>query len=720
MTHFDLDWGQVFPALALWERLPRETRRLFLKNVKPSEPARKPDLGEAFPVLDEVGFFQPSEGRIRATLRPEFKAFVKVVRAMDRNKVYDSPTAVAFNAYLKDNFTLDERAALGADKGHREYRYYGSYYGHPEVYRRTASSHWVKTFVASSPTSWHREQVSRQGPVPDPEVHAEAQKLVRFLIERGEPIALNDLPAAWDDRDPGRLPDALVRAIRGLLIFPALLDSDLEPIVGIWPSVATRLSAAPPKPATVPKAGEVFQAPFLADDMASVVVVCASEPLRLRGNDWKLFVKAEKEIAAQLAPLPEWLEEPFSLGHAARTDAALWLLRQTGRVAQAGVAGRDLRLEVTKKGRDWLSIGPKERLQELLDQMKEQIEEQISSKKSSENNQMGRRAPLRIVPRFIDNFEDDYGEEDYDDGFDDYNDAYYDAADEPPSSLSLMPYRLSGGQDELNNAELTKAVRQRCAELPSEGFVDAVALLEFEARGEHPLRRLLGLGSYFSLNLGPISSYSPSEGDLDVAWSRLLSDTFSQRLLPLGAVKVGLDKEGGMVLGLSEAGRYLFGLTQEFSIDLPDHQGEQSVVVQPNFDVVFLAPAPATEVVISRFAERKGRRVGVLFQITKQSIFVAASAGLAAEQVIESLRRVCANELPANVEREIQGWFAQCRRIEMQPSIVIRCPDEDTAARVRSVGKEKVRAISETVLEFSEPKQKTQFVRKLRGMGIFV
>ena len=75
-------------------------------------------------------------------------------------------------------------------------------------------------------------------------------------------------------------------------------------------------------------------------------------------------------------------------------------------------------------------------------------------------------------------------------------------------------------------------------------------------------------------------------------------------------------------------------------------------MVQPNFDVVFLAPSPATEVVISRFAERKGRRVGVLFQITKQSIFIAASAGLAAKQAIESLRRVCANELPANVERE--------------------------------------------------------------------
>ena len=56
----------------------------------------------------------------------------------------------------------------------------------------------------------------------------------------------------------------------------------------------------------------------------------------------------------------------------------------------------------------------------------------------------------------------------------------------------------------------------------------------------------------------------------------------------------------------------------------------------------------------------------------------------------------------------------------MQPDILIRCPDEDTAARVRAAGKGEVTEISETVLEFTDAKQKTQFVRKLRGMGVFV
>ena len=719
MNHFDLSWVRVFEALPLWERVPFEARRSFLKHVKPSEPARKPDLGEAFPLLEELGFFQPSEGRIRATLKPQFKVFVRVVRAMGRSQVYDSPTTVAFNAYLKDNFTLEERAAVGVAGGQRQRSYYGSYYREQDIYRRTASSQWVQTFVASSWVSWHDKQVSRQRPIPGPEVHSEAQELVRFLIERAEPVTLKDLCAAWDDRDPSRLPEAFVHGLRQLLVFPALRDGDLEPIVGIWPSAALRLSAAPPKPATVPKAGEVFQAPFLVDDMASIVVVCASEPLRLRGNDWRLFVKAEREIASQLAPLPEWLEEPFSLGPAARTDTALRLLAHTGRVVQAGVAGRDLRFEVTKKGRDWLSLGPKERLQELLNQIKESIKEEVSSKGSSKKNTARKRTPLRVIPRYAEDFDDDYGEDDDDYGYDSY-DPYYHDDYTPASPLNLLPYTLGAGHQELSNAELTEAVRQRCADLPSEGFVDAAVLLEFEARGEHPFRRLLALGSYLSFYLGPISLYSPSEGDLDIAWSRLLSDTFFQRLLPLGAVKVGMGEGGAISLGLSEVGRYLFDLTPEFSIDLPDHQADRSVVVQPNFDVVFLAPSPATEVVISRFAERRGRRVGVLFHITKQSIFIAASAGLTAEVVIENLRGVCSNELPANVEREIRGWSAQCRRIEMQPSIVIRCPDEDTAARVRSVGKGKVRAISETVLEFSEPKQKTQFVRKLRGMGIFV
>ena len=99
--------------------------------------------------------------------------------------------------------------------------------------------------------------------------------------------------------------------------------------------------------------------------------------------------------------------------------------------------------------------------------------------------------------------------------------------------------------------------------------------------------------------------------------------------------------------------------------------------MQPNFEVTFLGEAPGIEAEIGRFAERHGRQMGALFQITKKSIFAAAAVGMTAESVLEILERVCTREVPGNVRREIQGWFAQCRKVSFESVILIRCADRE-------------------------------------------
>jgi hypothetical protein len=44
----------------------------------------------------------------------------------------------------------------------------------------------------------------------------------------------------------------------------------------------------------------------------------------------------------------------------------------------------------------------------------------------------------------------------------------------------------------------------------------------------------------------------------------------------------------------------------------------------------------------------------------------------------KSLDRVSTQAAPANVRREIQGWFAQCRKATFESAILIRCPDRET------------------------------------------
>jgi hypothetical protein len=126
------------------------------------------------------------------------------------------------------------------------------------------------------------------------------------------------------------------------------------------------------------------------------------------------------------------------------------------------------------------------------------------------------------------------------------------------------------------------------------------------------------------------------------------------------------------------------------------------------------------EAEISRFAERKGKQMGVMFTITKKSVINGAAAGLTSATILETLQRVCGKEVPANVNREIEGWAAQCRRVEMGPATLVRCPDAETAMRIQGAAPDDFVAISDTVLELNGGVKPQDMARKLRAMGIFL
>jgi hypothetical protein len=208
-------------------------------------------------------------------------------------------------------------------------------------------------------------------------------------------------------------------------------------------------------------------------------------------------------------------------------------------------------------------------------------------------------------------------------------------------------------------------------------------------------------------------------------WARILQSYWHAYLVPLGGAEVGLADGGRLVFRLTDVGRYILGLADRFSYrsEGPETGGE--VVVQPNFEIVFLTPSPLAEATLARLAERSrsqthGRGVGALFKITTASIFAAAATGLTAEQALATLRELSHKPLPLNVEREIQGWCGQCRRVTVRRAVLIHCPDAPTAARVVAVSGRKASLLSETVVELADAKFQAELMKKLKALGIFV
>jgi hypothetical protein len=174
-----------------------------------------------------------------------------------------------------------------------------------------------------------------------------------------------------------------------------------------------------------------------------------------------------------------------------------------------------------------------------------------------------------------------------------------------------------------------------------------------------------------------------------------------------------------LAVRLTSAGQYMLGLRDDFE-ETARAAPEAQIVVQPNFEIAFLGRAPSQEAMISRYAERIGRGVGLLFRLTKASIVTYAAAGGEADAVLVELSSLGAKGVPNNVEREIRGWFGQCRRVSVRRSTVIQCPDADTAARVRAVVGKEATPIGDLLLEIPGDRLSPDTMRKLAKAGVFV
>jgi hypothetical protein len=661
MRTFEIDWLRFLNDLLSFQQLPVDARRVFMEKLIPSQSIMNGVLGEQGDVLLSSGFLIPGPRGQNVRVPMQYQSFCRVMRALQRQRVFDSPTHYLFDNYVTEHFTGYERSALCRVS-------YRDGYSGWTLYARISSPEWLRKFLEAKATDWEVPYADGRYYFPSLDVLRSTQELVRILMKRPEPLPLLDLPALWNKLDASLFPAYLQAGLRYLLFFTALRGDDLEPVVGIWPKITKKLfGGSPPAPGVVTPR-EVFHSPFLMEDMASILAASAAEPLRIRGDDYGLFARAEQEIGTTLGTLPEWVEREFQAKPQARITMGVAFARSYAFLKQKGRPGRDLRLELTEAGQRWMGLPAKERLKVLVDGLRCSFDRQ-----SDLDDYTGRK-------------------------------------------VSLLPYPVESGSMGPGHA-IRSSVLASYAERGLETFADLSEFLAYHRERDNPLISAQQENPRASFVIRGLYVSTPDPEDLEEGWSALLADFLRLRLVPLGAAKVGLHGQGAACFAITEVGRYMLGAQSDFEFAAVM---AGRIVVQPNFEVVFLAPAGRAESEIARFAERKGRHLGTLFKITKKSIHSAAAAGLTTEQVFETLRQCCAGELPANVEREITGWFAQCRRIRMIPAVLIHCPDAETAVRVLTVAGKKASRLTETTLELLEPKAQPSLLKKLREMGIFV
>jgi hypothetical protein len=715
---FDLNWLDVLAYLDDWDQLEPTTQRAFaeLKPGKGVSPAR---FGSDLDFLVERGFllrFQDGSGRVK--LDPRCHAFVRVIRSLLRNPILERPVAETLHDYLAEHFNADERSGLAGGG-------FGNRATSTLLATLTADRHLLEfleledaeiweqgrspNFPAWNRSGWGKPLLSA------PEVLAATQGLVRLVREEPEPIPLRALGERLPEVSRPALASALFAAIRYVLVFPAITPDELVPVLCIWPGISARVHRPRSERPTAVSCEQTCDVAYLLDDLTELIVQVSASPPRLRGADHGMFERAHKILRGGLMELPHpmSIERVFpECARAARLDATVDVATSLGFVQKGDRTSRELRLETTAAGRAWLAKSPKERLEALLGPLRRQALACIDGQ--AEASGVGSaidddRAIERAAVEIAD------WEADEDDEWDEIE-PWEEAPAATRAELDLLASAGSLGFDASLGRLLRSGLCSAFASLPSEGFLRVDEFVRHHAESVNPFQTL-DVGSR-QRTLRRWFWAVPSDEELEMLWQDLLLQSLHLRLIPMGAVRLGVHGDrGALCAQLTGIGRYLLGQADTFDFD----EGEDAqVVVQPNFEVVFLEPSAAAEAALVRFAERTGRGLGTLFRITRESVYAAASAGVVAEDAIDTLSRLSARDLPENVVHEIRDWFSQCRRLAVEPAWVIRCPDSETAERVVAQGGRRLRRLSDTVVELLDRATQRSVIEKLKKRGLFV
>ncbi|MEI7673817.1 MAG: helicase-associated domain-containing protein, partial [Deltaproteobacteria bacterium] len=527
------------------------------------------------------------------------------------SKVHANPDKYAVMRYLNNHYPPIELEKL-LD--------YPSPHERENAFLKITDISWLENFlIAKDYHAW--EELHGTDSIPYPliasqEIFTTLKRIIRLLMTCPEAIPFSSLPRGEKAADDEVLADAIGACIRYALLFPELRPADLIPVIGIWPAISQHLHR--PKP-QAPQPGEVtecFFLPFLMEDITSLLVTCSGNPLRYRAQGDMLFSRDADALASSLVSLPPWVLAATNWDPPARVDMAAYWLSALGLVETDGLPGTKRQMVTTASGQQWLTFSPKERLKMVLNAGKKRM----GLKGGFLAEVEGTRALDPLVEFFRDGVEHR----------------------RKPIIMALRRIfePLSGG-----------------AMLPLQDFT------AYHAHETNPLIRsldpqepILKIRSWSTWSTPP-----PDDDQKEDLWAKALYRWVLYCLLPQGAVQLGMyGPNHSICFSLTEIGRYFLGFVEDFDFGAAE---EGNVIVQPNFDVVFLAPSPLIEAEIAPFAERRGAKMGLLFQITKSSIFKAAALGLTSTRVLETLNRVSSKEIPANVVREIEGWYGQCRRV---------------------------------------------------------
>ncbi len=619
MKHFPSSWETFVEQLARWGGLSAAARRAFLDGFRPGLSLPVDTRSPAVDELRGAGFLADAERSTTVRIDGTLVGFHQLMKALEARPVFvgpPGPDQQALCAYLAEHYSQKERSAL-----HESIALLPN--DLPRVARLVSSVEWLEEFLA-------RE---KSGP---------ARELVRFFMEQRDRVPVRDLEEYFPSLGRVGVGAAVSLGLRRAVLFLGLRAEDLEPLVGIWPAAARRLHrlavVLAPQPVA---AARSFGHPWLVEDMTTVLLEAAAEPIRVRRGDERPFSRSAEETAARLLSFPSWLESFTGITLETRVGLALHGLSAAGLLGPSARGEGSASLRPRTGWREW-ALAPLARRVQILTRRLSQ----------------GGRGP----------------------------DGIFDLLDEN-----------RGADEEAPPPGMLRTVLQAFSSVPTASFIRFADFAEYQAAiggpsggpaagrprapGARPNARTpreRGAVQGRAARPEPVEESLPvvsTDEALEELWKFVLHRVLARVILGLGGAEAGVTDDGRPCFRLLETGRQLLSRAE---LSAAERRAPADILVQPTFEVVFLSPSPEAEAVVGRFGERAGREVGMLFRLTKASIVRAAAAGMGPDDVLGALDRFSRSPVPPNVAHEVAGWLADGGgELRADPFASLRAEDDE-------------------------------------------
>ncbi len=619
MRLFPPDWQTFLDELVLWGELSISARRIFLDGLRPGLSLAASPGDPAMEELKDAGMLLESESAGYLAVAEEHESFHHVMKALERYPMFDGSSLAALCGYLGDHYSSRERSLLNESLALL-----------PNDLPRVAG-------LVSS-VEWLEAAFPRQESPSDASGLEAARALLRFFLEQRDRVAVRDLEDYFPRIERDDLCAGIRLGVQRAVFFLGLRRTDLEPLLGVWPAAARRRRRMAVVLAPEPvKAARTFRHPYLVEDMTTVLLAARVEPIPLRRGDEKPFIRFVENVSPSLLSVPEWLESFTGLPLEGRITLALQALRVTGLLVPDGSPRNGSPQRQGRRGRRGPSAAA------------------VPRHSRGPGAAVWREPALVPAPWSVAWIGQSLAER-----REGVVGMLAIGAGGPSGLFDLLEedWTSSEGARE----EILPWLVQAFSSVPAASFIRFADFAEYQAAIGSPLGAVrppatpegpAGDGSSAGV-VGP--GPATSEEALEELWKSFLGIFLGRCLLSLDGAEAGVTEDGAPCFRLTHAGRRILGLPGD---DRDGHDGSgASIIVQPNFEIVFLVPSPAAEAQLGRFCERVGREVGVLFRITKQSIQRAAASGLGDDQVIGPLESHARSELPPNVRHEIKGWLS--------------------------------------------------------------